>query len=197
MSERLMMTITAALAYVLIAGYFVIERSLRQGQQSLSLKPGPDDAGSSQVLWISGMISIVLVMAAPALNSYQIGCWSHSNIGWLGLILMLGGLTMRYWAAKTLGNCYTRTLQIVEGQEIVAQAPYSLIRHPGYFGTLLMEIGAGLAVENWIVLLVATIIGIASRTYRINAEEKMLSARFAEQYEAYSAKTWKLVPFLY
>jgi protein-S-isoprenylcysteine O-methyltransferase Ste14 len=191
------MTITTVSAYLLIAGYFVVERSLRKGKQALNLKPGTADAGSSQVLWISGVMSILLVIAAPVLNIYQIGYWSHATIGWLGLILMLSGLAMRYWAAKTLGEFYTRTLQIVEGQELVNQAPYNVIRHPGYLGTLLMEIGAGLAVMNWVVLLAAVVLGITSRTYRIGAEEKMLEARFGEQYKVYSDKTWKLVPFLY
>jgi protein-S-isoprenylcysteine O-methyltransferase Ste14 len=191
------MTITTVLAYLLIAGYFVVERSLRKGKQALNLKPGTADAGSSQVLWISGVMSILLIIVAPVLNTYQIGYWSHATIGWLGLILMLSGLAMRYWAAKTLGKFYTRTLQVIEGQEIVNQAPYNVIRHPGYLGTLLMEIGAGLAVMNWVVLLAAVVLGITSRTYRIDAEEKMLEARFGEQYKVYSDKTWKLVPFLY
>jgi hypothetical protein len=86
------MTITTVLAYILIAGYFVVEQSLRKGKQALNLKPGTEDAGSSQVLWVSGVISILLVIAAPILNTYRIGYWSHATIGWLGLILMLGGL---------------------------------------------------------------------------------------------------------
>jgi protein-S-isoprenylcysteine O-methyltransferase Ste14 len=191
------MTITAVSAYLLIACYFLMERSLRKDKRALNLTPGAADAGSSQVLWISGAISLLLIIAAPALNTYRIGYWSHTSIGWLGLILMLGGLVMRYWAAKTLGNFYTRTLQIVEGQEIVNQAPYNVIRHPGYLGTFLMEIGAGLAVANWVVLLVAVVIGMTSRAYRIDIEEKMLEANFGKQYKAYSDKTWKLVPLLY
>lgn len=191
------MTITTVLAYFLIAGYFVIERSLRNGKQALNLKPGVADAGSSQLLWIAGVISILLVIAAPILNTYKIGYWSYKNVGWLGLILMIGGLAMRYWAAKTLGEFYTRTLQIIEGQKIINQAPYNVIRHPGYLGTLLMEIGAGLAITNWVVLLVAGVIGITSRVYRISVEEKMLEAIFKEEYKIYSGNTWKLIPFLY
>ncbi|MBW4652542.1 MAG: hypothetical protein KME20_05795 [Kaiparowitsia implicata GSE-PSE-MK54-09C] len=114
------MTITTVSAYFLIACYFVIERSLRQGQQALSLKAGEADAGSSQVLWVSGVISILLVIAAPILNTRQIGYWDNATVGSIGLTLMLGGLAMRYWAAKTLGEFYTRTLQIIEAQEIVA-----------------------------------------------------------------------------
>jgi protein-S-isoprenylcysteine O-methyltransferase Ste14 len=191
------MTITTVSAYFLIACYFVMERSLRKGQQALSLKPGEVDAGSSQVLWISGIVSILLVIAAPILNTHQIGYWNSVTIGWLGLTLMLGGLAMRYWAAKTLGEFYTRTLQITKGQEIVNKAPYNVIRHPGYLGTLLMEIGAGLAVTNWVVLSALLVVGITSRAYRIDVEEKMLEANFGEEYKVYSDQTWKLIPFVY
>ncbi|MBD2532536.1 hypothetical protein H6G97_24310 [Nostoc flagelliforme FACHB-838] len=62
---------------------------------------------------------------------------------------MLGGLVLRYWAAKTFGKFYTKTLQTPEQQEIIQQALYNIIRHPGYLGTFLMEIGAGLTIANW------------------------------------------------
>ncbi len=191
------MTITAVAAYILIASYFVMERSLRKGEQAFNLKPGQSDAGSSQLLWTGGMVNILLVIAAPILNIYQVGHWSYTSISWLGLVLMLCGLSLRYWAAQTLGKFYTRTLQTLEGQEIVTRPPYSLVRHPGYLGTLLIVIGAGLAVTNWIVLLAGVIIGITSRTYRIGVEEKMLKAKFGEEFRLYSEKTWKLFPFLY
>lgn len=191
------MTLTIALAYLLILGYFVVERSLRKGKAALSLKPNAADAGSSQVLWISGALSLLIIIIAPVFNRHEIGYWNNVTIGWLGLVIMLGGLTLRYWAAHTLGQFYTRTLQIVEGQEVVDQAPYSVIRHPGYLGTLLLQIGAGLAVTNWIVLLAAVVIGTTAQTYRIRAEEKMLQEHFGETFQVYSAKTWKLLPFVY
>lgn len=110
---------------------------------------------------------------------------------------MLGGIIIRYWAAKTLDKFYTRTLQIIEGQEIVTQAPYNLIRHPGYLGTFLLGFGAALAVTNWIVLLILVVIEFVSKASRINVEEKMLEAKFGEDYKTYSNRTWKLVPFIY
>ncbi|GET41547.1 methyltransferase family protein [Microseira wollei] len=191
------MTITAALAYLFIVCYFVIERLLRKGEKALSLQAGASDRGSSRILWISGLFNILLVLFAPILNAYQIGYWHSGYVGWLGLLLMLAGLVMRYWAANTLGEFYTRTLQIVEAQRIVDQAPYNIIRHPGYLGTFLMEIGAGLAIANWIVLLLVAGIGMRSRFYRIPAEEEMLVTTFPEQYNIYKAKTWRLIPFIY
>jgi protein-S-isoprenylcysteine O-methyltransferase Ste14 len=189
------MTITTVLAYLLIVCFFVMERSLRKGKQALSLKPGTADAGSSQLLWISGAIGILLAIAAPVLNAYQVGYWRSA--GWLGIVLMLCGLILRAWAAKTLGKFYTRTLQIIENQQIVTHAPYNLIRHPGYLGTLLIEIGAGLAIANWLVLIALVVMGISLRVYRIDVEEKMLKASFGEEYTLYSDKTWRLIPFVF
>ncbi len=191
------MTLTTVAAYFLIFVFFIIERLLRKGKQALSLKPGVADAGSSPILWFGGAINLLLIIVAPTLNTYQIGHWRNAYIGWVGLILMLGGIVMRYWAAKTLGEFYTRTLQIIEGQEIVTQAPYNLIRHPGYLGTSLIGIGTALAVTNWVVVLAFIVIELASKAYRIKAEEKMLSAKFGEQYKDYSSKTWKLIPYIF
>jgi protein-S-isoprenylcysteine O-methyltransferase Ste14 len=191
------MTITTILTYLLIVGYFAIERSLRKGQPALNLQPGLADAGSSQVLLIGGLINLMLAIAAPILNSYQLGNWQPVSIGWLGLLLMIAGLALRYWAATVLGESYTRTLQVIEGQEILDQSPYNIIRHPGYLGTLLLEIGAGLAVTNWIVCGIAIVIGLFSRIYRITVEETMLIENFGEKYQTYADRTWRLLPFLY
>ena len=191
------MTATTYFAYVFIVCYFVIERLLREGQQALNLKPGEVDAGSSKLLWLSGITNLLLFVVAPVLNTHQLGYWKNSNIGWLGLMLMASGLMLRYWAAKTLGRYYTRTLQISEGQQIVSRPPYNIIRHPGYLGTLLIVVGAGLAVTNWAVLLVGTAIGMMSRIYRISTEERLMRDEFDEEYQTYSDCTWKLIPFLY
>ena len=145
--------ITIITAYFLIIFYLVIERLLRKGEKALSLKAGASDRGSTQIMLINRLFSIFLVLLAPILNVYQIGNCNSMYIGWVGLLLMLAGLSLRYWAAKTLGEFYTRTLQIIEGQRIFDQAPYSIIRHPGYLGVFLMDIGASLAVRNWVVLL--------------------------------------------
>ena len=72
-----------------------------------------------------------------------------------------------------------------------------IIRHPGSLGTLLIVIGAGLAVTNWAVLLIGTTLGIASRIYRISAEERLLRDKLSSEYKTYSDRTWRLIPFLY
>jgi protein-S-isoprenylcysteine O-methyltransferase Ste14 len=191
------MTTTAVLAYLLIISYFVIERLLRRGKNALSLQTGEFDRGSSKIIWISGLLGIFLILLSAILNIYEIGFWNNIYIAWLGIILMLAGLIMRYWAAKILGEFYTRTLQTIAGQKIIKKAPYNYIRHPGYLGTFLIEIGAGLAIANYLILSIILLIGISSRVYRIQTEEEMLKTAFGEEYKIYSEKTWRLIPFIY
>ena len=185
------------LAYILIICYLIIERWLRKGKEATEFKTARWDNGSSQVIWLVGVLSLVLLLSAPFLNSNQIGYLNSPNIAWLGIVSMLVGLALRYWAAKTLGRFYTRTLQIVEKQQLIDLPPYNLIRHPGYFGTLLIELGAAIAINNSILILIVAIAGIFWRIYRIEAEEKMLATFFAEEYRVYTSKTWKLIPFVY
>ena len=191
------MTVPIILAYVLILSYFVIERSLRKGAKALSMEAGEFDRSSSKMLLISGLLSIILALLAPILNRNQFGYWNIGYGCWIGITLMVAGLVLRYWAAVTLGEFYTRTLQIIEGQKVIVKAPYNVIRHLGYAGIFLIEIGAGLAFSNWIVLLAVIILAMRSRIYRIQAEEEMLETSLKEQYQVYQKKTWRLIPFVY
>jgi len=134
---------------------------------------------------------------APILNAYQIGFWNIGYGCWFGIAMAIAGLGLRAWAAVTLGEFYTRTLKIVDGQEIVDLPPYSVIRHPGYAGIFLLEVGAGLALNNWLVFIIISAIAISSRLYRIQTEEAMLMSSMTEQYQAYRDRTWRLIPFIY
>lgn len=189
--------LTTFLAYFLIICYFVIEKTLRKGEQALSLQPGSSDRNSSYVMWANGLFSILLVLLAPILNFYNLGYWNNGYISWIGIIVMVSGLLLRYWAAQTLGKFYTRTLQIVEGHQIIDVGLYSIIRHPGYLGVFIMTIGAGLAITNWIVFLITTTTSFMSCAYRIHVEEEMLESKFGEDYKVYKESTWRLMPLVY
>jgi len=96
------MMVTIALAYLLIAFYFVMERLQRKSKQALSLQAGPSDLGSSRLFLISGLIEIAFLLLAPVLNMNGWGLMQvGAAINWIGILIMLGGLTLRYFAAKT------------------------------------------------------------------------------------------------
>jgi protein-S-isoprenylcysteine O-methyltransferase len=101
------------------------------------------------------------------------------------------------WANRTLGAFYTRTLKVLDDQSVVQNGPYRFIRHPGYLGTILMWVGAGLAVVNWIVTLCVLLILCIAYYYRIRTEEAMLLEQLGQPYADYQAHTWRLLPYIY
>lgn len=191
------MTKTIFIAYLLIIGYALIERLLRKGKPALSLDAAESDHRSSRLLLIVSLFNLFGAIIAPVLNSYGIGYWETIYVGWFGILSMLIGLTIRYSAAQSLGEFYTRTLKILEKHYLVQTGLYRTIRHPGYLGTLLIGVGAGLAMNNWLVFLVALTTQLISKLYRIQVEETMLQDALGEAYKNYAERTWRLIPFVY
>ena len=186
-------------AYLLIGFFFVgIENRLRQGQQAKSWRVGQYDQNSQAILTIAlGLIFVVLLLA-PVLNHLQVAPVRPAGlIGGLGLVIMMAGTGLRYWAAETLGEYYMRTLQIKTQHTVVEVGPYHVIRHPGYLGVILMFIGAGLAVVNWIAIVVIPVVLLLAYHYRIRVEEKMLQSALGEPYTDYMGRSWRLIPYVY
>ncbi len=185
-------------AYLLIGCFLVLQRAMRQGEQAKNLRPEQFDRGSTRLIGQAFFFAILALIVAPILNAFQIGRLGKDIvIGWAGIILMLTGLGLRIWANQTLGRFYTSTLRIAERQRIIRQGAYKFLRHPGYSGALLMWAGAGAATANWIVIAIIVLMMVASYHYRIISEEAMLHAKFGEEYQAYMARTWRLLPFIY
>jgi len=171
---------------------------MRQGEQAKSLRPEQFDRGSTRLIGKAFVIAIFALIVAPALNVFRIGSLSKgAAVGWAGIGVMLGGLALRWWANRTLGRFYTSTLRVSEGQRIIRQGPYKILRHPGYSGVILMWVGAGFATLNWMAGATVILAMGVSYHYRIVSEEAMLMTTFGEQYQAYKTHTWKLLPFVY
>jgi protein-S-isoprenylcysteine O-methyltransferase Ste14 len=191
--------ITTILAYLLIAIFFgVIDRRLRIGQEAKSLDQTQSDRGSTRLIGYAFFVTGLALAAAPVLNYFQVAVFPFGEVtGWTGILAMLLGIVLRWWAFRTLGEYYTRTLRISADQTIVRRGPYKLIRHPGYLASLMMWLGAALATGNWLAFVIVLVALFYAYHYRIQAEEQMLLTLQNREYEAYRAHTWKLVPFIY
>jgi protein-S-isoprenylcysteine O-methyltransferase Ste14 len=190
--------LTTLIAYGLIAVFFLTVERRRENQAARTFQKSQFDGGSQRVLAIGIVIVELGLIFSPVLNHFGIGRFARREIvGWMGVALMVGGIVLRNWAGRVLGAFYTRTLRVQDGQHIVREGPYRVIRHPGYAGALLLWVGAVVAVANWIAIVVVTPIIIGAYVYRIHCEEKMLANTFGKQYEIYRIQTKKLVPFFY
>src|SRR5260370_10973919 len=67
----------------------------------------------------------------------------------------------------------SRTVQIEEVQRVISTGPYGLVRHPMYFGAVLMLLFTPLALGSWLALS-GFLLVIPLIVLRLLNEEKML-----------------------
>jgi protein-S-isoprenylcysteine O-methyltransferase Ste14 len=115
----------------------------------------------------------------------------------VGIVVMLGGLVLRGWSIKTLGDYFTGMVMVSSDQPVITTGPYRLLRHPSYTGLLLACAGVGLAAANWVAVAAMVLLPLAAVLWRIHAEENALLATLGERYRAYADQHKRLVPLIW
>lgn len=165
--------------------------------------PKPEEARDQQQTdrnsfwWITVMsllsLHVPIIEWAYLHDMQTVYSWSFP----LGAAILLFSIGFRVWAIRTLGRFFTATVQIVDEHQVVQSGPYALVRHPSYTGAYLSYVGTGVMLEAWWGLLFAVIAMGLAYYQRITAEEKALLTHFGEAYAEYSAKTKRLIPFIF
>lgn len=123
--------------------------------------------------------------------------WWQPLLFWLGIALILGGVAFRWYAIRVLGKFFSRDVATREGQVVVEKGPYRLIRHPSYSGGLLSVLGLGLALTNWLSLLILVAASFVGYSYRVHVEERALCDALGSAYRDYMKRTRRFVPYVW
>jgi protein-S-isoprenylcysteine O-methyltransferase Ste14 len=114
----------------------------------------------------------------------------------VGVVVCLVGGLLRIWPVYVLKNRFSGLVAIQPGHRLETQGIYGLIRNPSYLGLLTSSLGWVLAFRSGVgVVLVASL--LVPLVARIRAEERLLREHFGAEYDAYRARTWRLVPGIY
>jgi len=173
------------LAYFLGRDPGLIERRLKAKEKKTEQK-------RFQILWLPLWMATLLL---PGFD-YRFG-WSHMPV-WLSVAGQVG-LAASWWVIFWVFryNSFASTvIQVEEGQKVISDGPYRLVRHPMYSGIALMTVSAGFALGSFIAV-VPAFLKIPLLIYRLRHEEQSL-AKELPGYTEYLAKTsWRLVPGVY
>jgi protein-S-isoprenylcysteine O-methyltransferase Ste14 len=115
---------------------------------------------------------------------------------WLGVALFSVGGALRLWPVVVLGPRFSGLVAIQRGHTLVTSGIYRVIRHPSYLGLLINSLGLGLAFRSGVGVLLTALL-LVPLLARIHAEERLLRAQFGAEYDAYCARTPRLIPGIY
>jgi protein-S-isoprenylcysteine O-methyltransferase Ste14 len=87
----------------------------------------------------------------------------------------------------------SRTVQVEQGQKVIATGPYALVRHPMYLGAMLMYAASPLALGSYWALIPALVI-VPILVVRIVNEEQVLERELPGYPEYRQATRYRLLP---
>jgi protein-S-isoprenylcysteine O-methyltransferase Ste14 len=158
--------------------------------------PSAQDAGSKRLILAGqGVAALSAFWIAAAVRSASLP--QRVWLFWLGLAVVAGGSLLRRHCRRMLGASFTGAVVVRPDQEVVERGIYHYVRHPSYTAGTLLYLGMGLALANWISLLVLLAVNVVVYGYRVAVEERALEQTLGEPYRRYMRRTKRFVPFLF
>jgi len=155
-----------------------------------------EDRGNRWVIAAFALIGLLDAWLPAYADRRELWTIDGDAVRWLGVALFAVGGTLRIWPVVVLGDRFSGLVAIQPGHTLVTSGVYGVIRHPSYLGLLVNALGWGLAFRSGIGVLLTALL-VPPLLARITAEERLLCAQFGDAYDAYRARTSRLVPGLY
>jgi protein-S-isoprenylcysteine O-methyltransferase Ste14 len=100
------------------------------------------------------------------------------------------------WTASIALGRYLRVDAALDTQhDLIRSGPYRFVRNPIYTSMLCVLLATALLITPPWLCVAALAVFLIGTTIRIRAEEKLLAARFGEQFTAYCRSVSRLIPF--
>jgi protein-S-isoprenylcysteine O-methyltransferase Ste14 len=164
----------------------------RQGVKDANSKDGGSlkviMAGMGAALFIAFLIASVKAWAFPP--RWQLPLFV------VGLLLILLGSLLRRYCWRTLGEYFTGDVKARADQPVITSGPYGWVRHPSYTAGIIMFMGIGLALGNWLSFALLTVATIATYSYRVAVEERVLLETIGEPYGSYMKQRKRFIPYI-
>lgn len=114
-----------------------------------------------------------------------------------GIVILMIGFVIRWIGIFQLGKMFTVDVSISSSHVLKTDGLYKIVRHPTYFGLILIIFGLSLLMNNALSSIVIMIPSFCVIYYRITVEEKALIQEFDGEYLLYKKKVKMIIPFLF
>jgi protein-S-isoprenylcysteine O-methyltransferase Ste14 len=149
--------------------------------------------------WVFIAFSII-ALASAVVPPYtdRINFWTidGETTRWIGVAVYVLGGALRLYPVFILGRRFSGLVAIQTNHQLETRGIYSVIRNPSYLGMIINMIGWGLAFRAVSGVAIAFLL-LIPLIARIRSEERLLREHFGAEYDAYSTRTWRLIPGLY
>ena len=159
-----------------------------------NLSSGVKEArGNRWVLAAFSVLGVLLAVVPAWSDRHDVLTMGGDALRWIGVILFVIGSILRLIPVYLLGNRFSGLVAIQPDHRLLTTGLYSVIRHPSYLGMLIYSVGWSLAFRS-VPGLGITVLMFLVLLARIDAEERLLHDTFGAEYDAWRARTARLIP---
>ena len=175
-------------AYLAVKNPEALRRRMQAG-------PGAETRPLQKLIIAIAFLSVSAMIVVSALD-FRFG-WSTvpAAVSVVGCALVAVGLTISMLV--TIQNGYAAAnVKVEPGQQLSSTGWYGFVRHPMYFGNVILMIGAPLALGSYWGLLIV-VVGLAILAVRINDEEALLKEELAGYPDYMQRVHYRLLPYVW
>ena len=115
----------------------------------------------------------------------------------IGALVLVAAMALLYRTHRDLGPAWSISLEVRDKHTLITRGIYEKLRHPMYSAFWLWAISQALLLPNWVAGL-SGIVGFGTLFFaRVGHEERMMLETFGDEYRAYMARTYRLIPRIY
>jgi protein-S-isoprenylcysteine O-methyltransferase Ste14 len=166
----------------------LLERRVQAG-------PTAEKETSQKIIQSITALGFIAMLVVPALDHRF--AWSTVPLcaAVTGDVLVALGFLITFFVYKE-NSFASATIELAPEQKVISTGPYALIRHPMYFGGLIMFLGIPLALGSWWGLFVIVLM-MPALIWRLLDEEKFLAKNLPGSIEYRNRVRYRLIPFIW
>jgi protein-S-isoprenylcysteine O-methyltransferase Ste14 len=146
---------------------------------------------------VSAIVFLLVVLGifyVGALNEKFLNDYLYLRIA--GLIIFAFFSWLQVFSYKSLKEYYAQEIVIQKNHNLITRGIYRYIRHPQYLSQILCDLGAGIALFNFIVVPVVLLAEMPLFILRAKKEDELLQKHFGEEFTDYKKRSGFFIPFI-
>jgi len=113
-------------------------------------------------------------------------------VAWIGVVVSW----LVVFEVMRFNSFASSIVRVEEGQKVITDGPYRVVRHPMYSGFVLMILATPFAMGSYVAA-VPSVLLVPVLVFRLRDEEWMLRKELAGYVEYCEKVRWRLVPYVY
>jgi protein-S-isoprenylcysteine O-methyltransferase Ste14 len=187
----------APVFWLVVYWVFIPEYRLTLRAKEGAARADSPDRGSLKLILLTNQFAGMAAFAVCWIAATAVPpAWRVPSF-WIGIGMFVSGGLLRRHCFRILGEFFTGDVNARPEQPVIDRGAYRWIRHPSYTAGMLLFTGIGVALGNWLSMIIMAGTMAIVYTYRVRVEEQTLLKTLGEPYRKFMQTRKRFIPYVF